>query len=133
LPAIWLSSHHGSSGDTVLAGNYQIGKLAANYLMDRGHQHLGFLSAMGHYPAYPARAEAFQFTAARRKLEVTTFIDERPKAVAGEVSDMTVMRVTIDELVASLAKHTPRITGLFVPNDIMTSVVYASLQRHDIK
>lgn len=132
FPSIWFSSHHSPSGDTVLSGNFEIGRLAADYLTGQGHRELGFLSAMMHYPAYPARSETFQFVAQRAGARVTFFTDESPTSLTGDPAEMIAMRDAIDRLAAKLAAHTPRITGLFVPNDMMASILYASLGRHGI-
>lgn len=55
-PRVWLNSHQEEFGDAVLAGNHQIGELAADYLLGRGHRELGYLCAMADYPPYPTRS-----------------------------------------------------------------------------
>ncbi len=132
LPAIWSSSHHGPASDTVLTGNYQIGNLAADYLLARGHRRLGFLSAMAQYPAYPARAEAFESAAQRAGVEVRLWLDDQPLSLTGQDHELTQIRTAVDALVGQLAAEQPLVSGLFVPNDMMTAVVYAALSSRGI-
>jgi len=128
-PSIWFGSHHGPSGDTVLAGNYQIGSLAADYLLNRGHRHLAFLSAMDWYPAYPARAEAFAFTVQRADGTALVLTSDDPARSVDGMREPHALRGAMQVLVDQLLAATPRCTGLFVPNDMMTAVVYPMLER----
>ena len=128
LPWVWLSSHSGPSGDSVLAGNQDIAEMATRYLVDRGHKHLAFLSVMSSYPAYPARAEAFRNAASRAGATADVLLDDAGSTGAGEISpSLQVLREQVTGLVARFATLSPRPTGLFVPNDMMTAMVYPAL------
>ncbi len=131
-PSIWSSSHQDPSGMKVLAGNYLIGRLAAEYLLRRGHTQLGFLSVNHSYPAFPARAEAFEATALRANARVQCWTDDEPHQLTGTEDEMMQMRRRLDQQVARMAEAKTRVTGLFVPSDMMTSVVYTSLRDRDI-
>lgn len=131
-PSVWFGSHHTPTGDTVLSGNYRVGQLAARYLLDRGHTRLAFLSAMSHYPAYPARAETFSFVASRGGAHVETFLDPRPKRVTGDAAEVGEIAEALDHLVGSMLAVKPALTGVFIPNDMMTAMVYSALQRRGV-
>lgn len=134
LPTVWLSSHRDADGDSVLAGNQDIAELATRYLADRGHQRLAFLSIMSGYPAYPARAEAFRYAAARMGLPVEVLLDEPTASGTTDVElELPLLRRRIDELVTRFAALAPRPTGMFVPNDMMTAMVYPTLRAHGIR
>ncbi|MCC6683055.1 MAG: LacI family DNA-binding transcriptional regulator [Phycisphaeraceae bacterium] len=132
-PIIWSGSHHGHTGDVVLAGNYEIGRLAANYLLSRGHQHLAFLSAMDWYPAYPARAEAFAFTAQRKGATAHVITNRLPDEGMDGMREMGMLRCAMEPLVARLLDLSPRVAGLFLPNDLMTAVAYPLLQQRGVR
>lgn len=128
LPWVWLSSHSGPSGDSILAGNLDIAEMAARYLVDRGHRHLAFLSVMSSYPAYPTRAEAFRAAASRAGATTEVLLDAPRAGIDSEISPtLAVLREQVAVLVARFATLSPRPTGLFVPNDMMTAMVYPAL------
>lgn len=139
VPRVWLNSHHEASGDSVLAGNHQIGALAADYLLDRGHREVGFLCAMADHPPYPTRSSAFGFRIQERKqgTGVGEFISPA-RASEGGPSDPSrdefgALQEQVVWLVDRLLAESPQITGLFVPNDLMTAIVYAVLAERGIK
>ncbi|HOW71272.1 MAG TPA: LacI family DNA-binding transcriptional regulator [Phycisphaerae bacterium] len=128
MPWVWLSSHSGPSGDSVLAGNLEIAEMATRYLVDRGHRHLAFLSVMSSYPAYPARAEAFRTAASRVGATADVLLDQ-PQSDGGADMNLTlpILRERVAGLVARFVNLAPRPTGLFLPNDMMTAMVYPAL------
>lgn len=132
LTSVWLSSHHDSSGDTVLAGNQQISRIAVDYLVRRGHKNLGFLAVMSGYPAYPARAEAFAFFAAQNSATTSLFMDDANSSGQISFSDTSMLQQRIAEQVDRLAATNPRPSGLFVPNDMMTAMTYVALRARGI-
>lgn len=126
LPSVWLSSHHGRRGDTVLAGNQQISRIAVEYLLGLGHRQLGYVAAMPTYPAYPARAEAFRFHAAQAGVSADVFMDAPGEAPA--FSDLSALQASLTHQVDRLLAAPRRPTGLFVPNDLFTAMVYVALR-----
>lgn len=130
--SVWLSSHHDQQGDTVLAGNQQISRIAVEYLVGRGHKQLGFLAVMSNYPAYPARAEAFQFCASQFGAQASIFMDtpEAIPAIALQGTDDVQARIA--QQVERMLAASVRPTGLFVPNDLMTAMTYVSLRSRGV-
>lgn len=129
---IWLSSHHDQSGDSVLAGNQQISRIALQYLMGRGHRHLGFLTVMSSYPAYPARAEAFRFFGQVAGATVDVFMDKAEESETLRVQDLSLLQRRIAVQVDRMAAMERRPTGLFIPNDMMTGMCYVALKSRGI-
>src|SRR5690606_8298006 len=76
LPAVWLSSYHDEAGDHALMGNEVIGRIAARYLLDRGHRDLAFLSIKNTFSAFRARGEGFRFAAEQLGARVTMLTDD---------------------------------------------------------
>lgn len=139
LPRVWLNSHHEAGGDAVLAGNHQVGELAADYLLELGHRELGFLCAMADYPPYPTRSSAFRFRVQEREstARVQQFTATTASAAYRDLDvhrdGFDVLRQQIDPLVEQLLDQSPRVTGLFVPNDLMTAIVYSALTQRGIR
>jgi DNA-binding LacI/PurR family transcriptional regulator len=131
--SVWLSSHRSPTGDTVVAGNQQISRMAVDYLLKRGHRQLGFLSVMSSYPAYPARAEAFRFFAFEAGASAAVFMDNVPASEELGAEDLAALQRRIDMLAEEFASATPRPTGLFVPNDMMTAMCYVALRRRGVQ
>ncbi|MGB7158311.1 MAG: LacI family DNA-binding transcriptional regulator [Tepidisphaeraceae bacterium] len=132
FPSLWMSSHHGPGGDSVLAGNQQIAQLAADYLLRRGHRQLAFLAVMSSYPAYPARAQAFQFFANNAGATVNVFMDSVPASEEFEFPGMPELTKRVNALVDQLIATSPRPTGLFVPNDMITALAYVALRARGV-
>lgn len=130
--AVWLSSHHDSRGDTVLAGNQDISRIAVDYLIARGHKHLGFLAVASTYPAYPARAEAFHFFAANRQVKVVIQMDSPAEAAGVDFNDTADLQKRIGVQVEKLLALPERPSGLFIPNDMMTAMAYVELRARGV-
>ncbi len=133
LPIISFGHDPSDISDKVLDSDYHIGQLAADYLLKRGHRTLGFLCAMFDQPGYQLRAESFEIAARRQQVPVMRFTDAQTAEVADESQVNRTLRLAIDLLVDQLAQHQPPIRGLFVPNDMMTAMVYAALQRRGVE
>jgi DNA-binding LacI/PurR family transcriptional regulator len=137
LPRLWLNSHHEAGGDSVLAGNQRIGAIAADYLVDRGHERLGFLCVMADLPPYPTRLAAFRVQAAERGVEApvqgfTRPMDAQTDRLNDPADALPMMKRDIDAAVDRWAQTPDRPTGLFVPNDLMTNLAYARLPHHGV-
>ena len=134
MPAVFLSSHHTQKGDQIISGNHDIGQIAADYLIERGHKRLAFLNGIPAYPANRARGEGFLFSAFKHGVtDVAMLIgpSERPESVRAK--DLQELDGRISGLVKQLLELSPRPTGMFVPQDKMTAVVYRELAAHGIQ
>ena len=134
LPTVFLSSHHAQQGDQIISGNHEVGQIAANYLLQRGHKRLAFLNGITAYPANRARGEGFLFSAFKHGVtDVAMLLGPMDKPESVRAKDLQELDGRISGLVEQLLELSPRPTGLFVPQDKMTAVVYRELAVHDIK
>lgn len=131
-PVVWLTSHADAGADAILPGNEAAGKMAANYLLDRDHQSLAFLNVDDRNPSYQARGEAFVKSAKSKgvKIQLLTFTEQ---CTSDEEETLAQLDSRVEEGVKKLLSCDPRPTGLFVPSDLMTSLVYRALNRCGLK
>lgn len=132
LPAVWLSSHHDEAGDHALMGNEVIGRMAARYLTDRGHEVLAFLSIKNTFSAFRARGEGFCFAAGQNGAQVMSFTDcstDKPPIFL----TLAETEKRVEPLLQELLHSHPRPTGLFIPYDPTTAIVYRLLHKHGIE
>lgn len=133
LPAVWLSSHHDEAGDHALMGNEVIGRMAARYLMDRGHEALAFLSIKNTFSAFRARGEGFRFAAGQHGATVASITDSPPGERPPIFLSLAEAEARTAPLLDRLLRSTPRPTGLFIPYDPTTAIVYRLLHRRGIE
>ncbi len=131
-PVVWLTSHADAGADAILPGNRMAGKMAANYLLERGHQVMGFLNVDDRNPSYQARGEAFVKAVKGKGVKVRRLV------LTGDCSsddDGTFAHLDskVETAVKKLLTCDPRPTGLFVPSDLMTALVYRELIRCGVK
>jgi DNA-binding LacI/PurR family transcriptional regulator len=128
LPAaVWLLHEHGEElglFDHVVYNNHTVGRIAAQYLADRGHKHLAFLNTRPEHPGFVLRRQVFAREAHRLGADVAELVSplDRPR------SQMEAMA----ELADAFAQLGPRPTGLFVPNDRQLPLLYMALAAHGI-
>ncbi|QQE11585.1 LacI family DNA-binding transcriptional regulator [Planctomycetota bacterium] len=135
IPAVWLTSHSSTSGGVVLSGNEMIGRIAANYLSSRNLKNLAYICADGKNPSYQYRGEMFVYAAKSGGAEVVEFIDDIGNQLTSGagIEDLSAIESRLEILVEQYAKSSPRPTGIFVPSDLMTAIVYRLLRKHNIK
>jgi len=128
VPAVWvLSRLPGPSArfDQFLPDDERAGMMAAQYLLDAGCRHLAFAHAEPRHPAFEMRGRAFVNAAAGAGAGVQSF-------VSGVVPE-TEYRAAWKGLVDRLLEATPRPTGIFVPSDMHTALLYAELQDRGLQ
>jgi LacI family transcriptional regulator len=128
IPAVWMMSRSDIKpdawGDRVRPDHDAIGKLAAQYLLDRGHKHLAYMNPDADVRIYQDRMQSFRMAVA---------------SVSGVAMDVygTTGTQDLDEeaerLVDLWMKASPRPTGLFVPVDRVTVRVHQNLVRRGIR
>ncbi|MCC6683190.1 MAG: LacI family DNA-binding transcriptional regulator [Phycisphaeraceae bacterium] len=134
FPASWISSRHGASGDAVLAGNELIGRMAADYLLGRGHKHLAILNAFGGTAPMVARQDFFMFTAQRAGADVAHLVADAPaQFMQSATIDLDAVEQCVAQQVDRLLALDPRPTGLFVMMDYQVAMVYRVLARHGMR
>jgi DNA-binding LacI/PurR family transcriptional regulator len=131
IPTVWLMGNlrRPDWGDQVLPDAYEIGELAARYLIGRGHQRLCFLNLdAGHWSL---RMYGHAFTSAAQDLGVSVErIEQTSDPSAGYWHDYSVEAV--DTLVAQYLSLSPRPTGIFVADDMQVAILQPALQKQGI-
>jgi DNA-binding LacI/PurR family transcriptional regulator len=135
IPAVWMMSPAqdapDSWGDRVLPDNRAIGRLAARYLLDQRHRHLGFLDPTpGFYTEI--RGRAFSQEAEGKAMSVQ-LIRTEPISNSPVAPPPSASVAAIERAVEQWAVLSPRPTGLFVPTDAMSVVVYRRLAQLGVR
>ncbi len=132
IPAVWLMTNRKRPtwGDQVMPNHYEIGKLAAEYLQNRGHKHLAFLNMDASHWAFQLYYHAF--AAAAEQLDISV---ARVDETGGENVDhwFKYAPETVERLVERYLSMNPRPTGLMVADDMQTALVQPVLQRKGVK
>ena len=124
IPSVWIMSSYGGWGDHIMPDNETIGRQAAEYLLDHGHQQLAYLSPEAGNTIYNDRGNGFQRTATAAGVAPVMLAGESP---AGSVKEQ------MSPLVDRLLELQPRPTGLFIPSDQAAVVVYRLLEQRGVK
>ncbi|MDF7808791.1 LacI family DNA-binding transcriptional regulator [Pontiellaceae bacterium B12219] len=131
VPAVWCflrdSVAPGSDFDHVLYDNSQVGKMAADYLMNRGHKNLMFAGSRSNHQALAQRRNQFVETAEAHGARVLV--------VEGAASNShDVLPVQLDEIaqkvVQDLHLSAEKPTAIFVGSDDLMVRVFNRLQQH---
>lgn len=126
-PVVWLMRMHSDDRhffDHVFYNNESIGRIAAHYLLDRGHRSVAFVNSRPEHPAFVARATTFKDAVERSG--ATAHLEISAGGAQSNGSD------GLRDLVDRMLKHDPRPTGLFVPNDRQLVGVYTSLAARGV-
>jgi len=118
--------------DHILPDNQQIGVMAARYLARRGHEHVAFMEATPRRLNFHERGTSFCMVAQNIDLNVSRITVNRQTSDELYPSIANV-RAWLSEGVDQLLKIDPRPTGLFVPSDRHTSLLYQLLMERGIK
>lgn len=133
FPAVWLTSHHAATGDVLLAGNEAVGRLAAEYLLGRGHRRLGVLSALRN-SVLEVRCQFFEFVAGGRGATVKRYLGRATEELAQRrVLDLAAFEAEVEPQVDALLAASDRPTGLFVPFDMQVAMVYRILAKRGVQ
>ena len=131
LPTVWLmgNAQRPDWGDQVLPDAYQIGELAAKYLMDRGHKRLAFLNLEGGHWSLRVYGHAFASTAQDAGAHVER-LEHRGTSSTEYWHDYSVEAV--DALVKRFLALAPRPTGIFVADDMQVATIQPALQARGV-
>jgi DNA-binding LacI/PurR family transcriptional regulator len=126
IPAVWLTSHEEPDTDAVLPGNEDVARMAVEYLLDRGHRRVAFMSAKNDDASYRQRGEVFRRCAESADAEVILLTAQAPRSRGFRDTTAQIEKRLVD-LVDQLLALQPKPTGLFVPADMMTALAYPLL------
>ncbi|WP_432799954.1 LacI family DNA-binding transcriptional regulator [Poriferisphaera sp. WC338] len=134
IPTVWLTSHHDVKGDMMLAGNESVGRLAAEYLIDRRHNNLAVLNILPSNPAIKLRIDYFNFVASSANCQVKTYLSNQTKMQRLHNGlDLYLLENLVSEVVDQYLAEPGCATGLFVPHDMIVAMVYRVLEKRGIK
>jgi LacI family transcriptional regulator len=132
LPSVWLSSHAGEGSQSTLMGNEAVGRIAAEYLIERGCQRLALLNVSHELPSHRARGEGFQFAAHQAGLPVEVIAGDESSPPQPPRWNPRELEPRVAELVDRLLVAAPRADGVFVPNDQLTAIVHRMLKARGV-
>jgi LacI family transcriptional regulator len=133
IPAVWMMTRYDFEpdewGDRVLPDHKTIGRLAAQYLLSKGHEHLVFLAAGSPLtaPAIADRWAAFHAAANDRAASVRMISTSTNSHIdVGFEAD-------VERGAQQLLDMSPRPTGVFVSTDRITRVLHRALSSRGVK
>lgn len=135
FPCVFVlgSLPHGSLiGDHVTPNDQSVGWLAANHLIERGHDRLACIIPQHNHPAFNLRAQAFQFSAKQRDVDVSVLSYERKGDFSLLIEPGGWDSDTI-ELVDQVLEQSLRPTGLFIPSDYHAALAHRHIRRKGIR
>lgn len=132
LPTVWLMANRQRPdwGDQVLPDNSAIGEMAAQYLVERGHQRVAYLGAGCGLWGMEIRCRAFARAAAEggAQVDVLEFADEQNGDLWGR-EGLLAGRTLVDRLM----QLEERPTGLFVSEDRLLPSIDAALMANGLR
>ena len=110
---------------------YEIGDLAARYLIERGHRRLAFLNLdAGHWP-FRLYYQSFAAAATEAHAEVRPVQQQTPASQNDYWHRFS--NESVENLVTQFMEMSPRPTGLFVADDMQVALIQPALQLRGIE
>lgn len=133
IPTVWfLGRPQGADwGDVVESNDIEVGRLAADYLIEMGHRQIAIVDPKPDHVTFSQRCASFSWFATQHGAHVEN--------IFGESSDwqlplQPVRHVElVDELVGKLQKLRKKPTAIFCPADCVAAMVYRACSRRGIK
>lgn len=126
LPAVWmLGRPAGCRGDVVQANDLQIGQLAAEHLVSRGHHRLAFVSPKPTQTTLLRRQASFAFFAEHAGAKVTRYVGDEGVWTFPSPAVDHVERV--QDLIDRILDERPRPTAIFAPDDSVGAMAARAL------
>lgn len=134
VPAVWMMSRWDGGadawGDRVKPDHQAIGRLAAQYLIGRGHEHVAYFNPAPPQGVYTEREIAFRAAAEGRARQVSVM---RSDEASADVQHFAEMDRAAGAFVKQWLAASHRPTGVFVPVDRVTLRVYRHLLQHHVQ
>ena len=131
-PVVCLTSFWQQGATSILAGNDEVGSLAARYLLKRGHRRLAVFLAEAGNPSFSARGKAFQKAVRSAGAEVTNYGAAVPRKTEARISTVDDLESRMERLVDRFVAEQPIASGVFCPSDAMTAMAHRLLLRRKI-
>lgn len=129
LPYVWFMTRRSATfpGDYVEPNNEENGRMAAEYLKNRGHKHVAVVTTDPEYSAVAHRMRAF--TAHSRTLGLVVHdVLGTPNPGVSYLEIMT-QHVESEGLVRMLLGTTPKPTGIYLPADHFSGAFFRALRN----
>lgn len=128
-PHVWFMTRRSATypGDYVEPNNEENGRMAADYLKERGHKSVAVISTDPDYSAIVRRNEAFVARANELGLAVHTILGASNPGVS--YLEIAPPHGESDVLVSRLLASKPRPTGLYVPVDHFCGAFFRALRE----
>lgn len=135
MPIVWAMGAEGGAPDVdhISSDNIGIGYLAYQYLTDSRCQHLAFISGDPSWHIMRLRGQSFANAARDAGRTVTSYLVGNDPLVVGAYGRDVVTAESLDKLVDKLVAAKPRPSGLFVPTDLLTTLVHPLLVERGVK
>ena len=132
LPTVWLMGNRRRPewGDQVMPDSYEIGGLAAEYLIARGHRRLAFLNLDAGHWAFRLYYQSFAAAAADGHAELHSVQLQSPTNSTDYWQKFGIE--SVENLVKQFLSLTPRPTGLFVADDMQVALIQPTLQARGV-
>jgi LacI family transcriptional regulator len=133
IPVVNISSRETSSGDITMVGSELIGRMAANYLFEKGCNHTAYINPIYHHPGYKARCEGFNYFMCTNSIKTESFNDKSISPHQLYNLDLNLVKEKTELLLKEMIKLDPLPEGLFLPNDRITMIAYNWFESNGIK
>jgi len=130
IPNVWFMTRRSRTypGDYVEPDNMEIGRMAAEYLRDRGHRSVAVISTDPDYSAIVQRAQAFLAHATKIGLTVHSVLGQtHPGGIS--YLEIAPQHGESSSLVKRLLASVPQATGLYLPADHFAGAFFRALRE----
>lgn len=134
FPCVWLLSPRSAKGywgDRIEPDNEAIGRIAAEYLTSRGHKNVAIINLSPDHLGYEARTRSFVDTAEALGAQPRVIVDGRMDQNMPFIAEFE--EAAVESVIGQYLALEPRPSGLFVPRDTLTVMVYHELRRRGIE
>ena len=128
IPTVWLMGNRRRPGwgDQVMPDSYEVGHLAAQYLVQEGHTRLAFLNLDANH--WPFRQYCLAYSAAAGELGVDMLAVEQERQPTPDYWGAH-SPAAVDTLVQRFMELSPRPTGIFVADNVQVAALQPALQK----
>jgi DNA-binding LacI/PurR family transcriptional regulator len=128
LPHVWFMTRRSEtySGDYVEPNNEENGRMAADYLKDRGHKSVAVITTDPDYSAIVRRNRAFLDRARELGLTVHPILGKSNPGVS--YLEIAPLRSDFADLVTRMLECKPKATGIYMPVDTFCGAFFRALR-----
>lgn len=127
-PCVWFMTRRSDDypGDYVEPNNEENGRMAADYLLEKGHKSVAVLTTEPSYSANVRRVRAFMERAKELGLKAHSILGEDIPGVS--YLEIAPLNSEVEQLVRRLTTEKHRPTGLYIPVDHFAGAFFRALR-----